>query len=949
VSARRAARAFLGALLALALLAPAAAQASFGFVPGPTGFAAGASNRDASPATRAGTHPYSFELAVGLETEGGARRLRDLTVHLPPGLLINPTTINECSEAAFHTPRVSPYEATSSGESCPNSSQVGVVGVDVGGTVRHYGLFSLVPPFGSTAALGASPGGMPLVFAVRAREADTGLDLVLDEVPQSLDLRSVKLTIWGSMPWEGTMGGHNLLRGNCLNEQTGGSNGECLVFGSSSAPLSLIKSYLTLPTTPCGIPPSFRAEASSWQGDGAQASATIPALEKCNKALTTPRVQLMTDVAAARTGLAFNLEVNDGGGILNPGGIARPAIKQAVLSLPEGLTINPSLGAGLGACDEAEFARESAGSEPGAGCPNNSKIGDVTVEGALGLAEPLRGSLYLARPHANPFGSLVAVYLLARSPRRGLIVKSIGKIEPDERTGRLTATFDQLPRLLYAHFSLTLREGQRSALLSPPACGTYTADFDVASWAEPSVFAHGSSFFLIDRGDGGGPCPAGGILPFSPGLLAGSLSPSPATYTPFYLRMTRTDPEQEITSYSASFPPGLLAKIAGVAKCSDAAIAAAAARTGAEEEANPSCPASSRIGRTVAGYGVGETLAWASGGLYLAGAWRGAPLSIVAIDSAKIGPFDLGVVVVRTAVRVDTRTAQASIDAAGSDPIPHILHGIPLHVRDIRVYVDRPGFTLTPTSCDPMAVTSTLRGAGTDPFRSGDETSAGSSQRYQLLGCRALGFKPRLSLRLRGGTRRSAYPSLRAVVRPRPGQANISFASVKLPPSLFLAQEHLREICTRAQFAAGGGGGAGCPRGSVYGRARAWTPLFEEPFEGPVYIRSSNHAVPDLVATLRAHGLTIVLEGRIDSVKGGLRGSFAALPDAPLTKFVMTLPGGKHGLLAVAEDLCRSPRRANSRWIAQSNATAVLRPRLQVQCKRSTHKRKGAHRRGRRR
>jgi hypothetical protein len=919
--------AFLAALLvgAVLLCAPAAAQASFGFLPGAEGFSVTATNQNETPTTQAGAHPHAFAATIGLNSAGGKSDgdLRDLRLSLPPGFLINPTVVAECSALAFRTPRVSAYEASASGESCPNSSQVGVIAIHLGdGTSRHFGLFNLAPPFGAPAQIGASPFGMALVFTARLRDADAGFDLSLEGLSESLDLQGAELIVWGT-PWNGP----DALRGNCLNEQTGGSYGNCLVFDTAPAPSELIKSYLTMPTTPCGSPLSFSASAASWQGGAAQAGATTPALVKCNKSLSTAKVQLMTDAAAARTGLAFNLAVNDGGGILNPGGIARPAIKTAILSLPGGLTINPSLGAGLGSCSEADFARESATSEPGAGCSNDSKIGDVTVEGAVGLAEPLKGSLYVATPQQNPFHTLLALYLVARSARRGLIVKSLGKLEPDQRTGRLLATFDDLPRLLYTHFAVTLREGQRSTLLSPPLCGTYPSDLALSSWAEPTVFRHESSAFQILRGEAGGACPPGDVPPFHPGLLAGSINPTPATYTPFHLRMTRTDSEQEITAYSASFPTGLLAKIAGVPDCPEAAIEAAKAKTGAQELEQPSCPAASRIGRTLAGYGVGETLAWAPGALYLAGPWHGSSLSVVAIDSATIGPFDLGVVVVRTAVRIDPRSGRASIDAAGSDPIPHIIDGIPIHVRDIRVYVDRPGFTLNPTNCDPLATTSTLTGAGADFFSSADDSSAISSQRYQLLGCSALGFKPRLALALRGGTKRSRHPALRAVLTPRPGDANIGAVSVTLPPSVFLAQEHLHSICTKAQYAR-----EACPADSVYGHARAITPLLDEPLEGPVYVRSSSNRVPDLVISLRGRGVKAEVVGRIDSSRGGLRGSFESLPDAPVTKFTLTLPGGKRGLLVNAEDLCAAPQRANARFIAQNNETEVLHPRLAVKC-----------------
>ena len=915
------------ALSALALWLPGSAQAAFGFLPGAEGFQVAALKQNGSAATAAGSHPYAFELDVGLNASGGASDgdLRDLSLALPPGLLVNPTAVAECSAQAFNKPRQSPYEASASGESCPSSSQVGVVAIHLGdGSTRHFGAFNLAPPFGTPLAIGFAPFGKRVSLAGRLREADAGLDLRLEGLPQALDLQALELTVWGS-PWQPS---HDPERGNCLNEQTGGSHGSCLVFDAASAPESLIKSYLTLPTTPCGAALPYGASASSWQGASALAAASTPALQSCNKSLSTVKVQLMSAAAAARTGLAFNLAVNDGGGILNPGGIARPALRTAIASLPEGLTLNPSLGAGLAACTEAEFAREAASSEEGAGCPNAAKIGTVEVKGALGLEEPLTGSLYVATPYQNPFNTLLALYITARSERRGLLVKSFGKLEPDPRTGRLTATFENLPRLLYTHFSLTLREGQRSTLLAPPSCGTYTTELRLASWAEPSVFRSEASAFAIKTGEGGGPCPAAGLLPFNPGLNAGSINPAAGAFTPFYLRMSRGDAEQEITSYSASFPAGLLAKIAGVSECPEAAIAAAKSRTGTEEQRSPSCPGSARIGRTLAGYGVGGTLAYAPGNLYLAGPYHGAPLSVVAIDSALIGPFDLGVVAVRAAIRIERRSAQAQIDAQGTDPIPHILAGIPLHLADIRVYVDRPDFTLNPTSCDQSQVLSRLTGAGADLFSSGDDSAATSTQRYQLLGCRTLGFRPALALRLRGSTKHGGYPSLRATYAPRPTGANLSAVSVTLPPSVFLAQEHIKGVCTRVQYAQDN-----CPAGSIYGHARAITPLMDEALEGPVYLRSSRSAVPDLVARLRGHGIEIEVPGRIDSSRGGIRANFEGLPDAPVSKFTMTLPGGKRGLLANGENLCGRTRRANARFVAQSNETAVGHPKLLVKCK----------------
>lgn len=941
---RRAATALLLAM-AIALGVPAAAQASFGFLPGAEGFETQAISFNV-PVQQAGAHPEALNSHIGLDPSA-AGELRDLRLHLPPGFLVNPTAVTECSAAAFGTPRNSPYEASASGESCPSSTQVGVARVDVGGTVRYFGVFNLIPAQGSTAAIGLSPFGVPLVFEAHLRESDYGFDLNLTQVPQGFELESLDLTLWGT-PWLGEAPnppqntynpGHNPQRGNCLNEQTGGSWGECFVFESTVAPAELIKSYLTIPTTPCGAPLAYSATAVSWGNAEAQASNSGPNLNNCNKPLTTPKVQLMTENAASRTGLVFNLDVASGGGILNPAGIARPAIKKAIVSLPEGLTINPSVGAGLGTCTEADFARESISSEEGAGCPNNSKIGAVTAEGEIGLNEPMHGSVYLAAPHANPFGTMIAVYIVARLPRRGLIFKSFGKIEPLEGSGRLTATFDELPRLLYTHFSLSLREGQRSVLISPPTCGTYTTDMSISSWAEPEVFRDEKNVFLINHGEDGGGCPGGGIPPFHPDLLAGSINPSPTAYTPFYLRMTRTNGEQEITGYSATFPPGMLGKIAGIPVCPDSALEAARNRGGVEELEHPDCPESSKIGRTMAGYGVGGTLAWAPGNLYLGGPYHGSNLSVVAVDSALVGPFDLGTVIVRSAVRVDPLTAQVSLDSAGSDPIPHILDGIPLHLSDIRVYVDRKNFMLNGTSCDPMQVSSLLAGAGADPFSTSDDTTATSTERYQLLGCSALGFKPNLTLRIGGSTKHGGFPSLRATYSPRAGDANLKAISVALPPAFFLAQQHLVTTCTRVQFAH-----SDCPAGSIYGHASAVTPLLEAPMEGNVYLRASLHTLPDLVADLHGRGIEIEVPARIDtSPKGGLRATFEGLPDAPVTKFTMDLPPGKRSLLNNAEALCGVTHRGNARFIGQDNATQILHPKILVKCKRGRH-RKSKHR-----
>jgi hypothetical protein len=317
-------------------------------------------------------------------------------------------------------------------------------------------------------------------------------------------------------------------------------------------------------------------------------------------------------------------------------------------------------------------------------------------------------------------------------------------------------------------------------------------------------------------------------------------------------------------------------------------------------------------------------LTYAPGKLYLAGPYGGAKLSVVAITTAKVGPFDLGNVVIRQGLKVNPDTAEVSTDGSSGDPIPHILKGIVVHARDIRVYVDRKDFILNPTSCERMKAAASVLGSGGE--------SADVSVPFQAADCANLGFKPKLALSLKGGTRRGAHPRLKAVLKARRGDANIGAAVVKLPHSEFLEQGHIRTICTRVQFAAGSGNGSQCPKGSVYGRARAVSPLLDEPLVGLVYLRSSNHPLPDLVAALHSKKVDINLDGRIDSVNGGIRNSFEAVPDAPVTKFVLEMQGGKKGLLVNSTNICRGRHRAKASFTGQNGKRRAFNPLVKARC-----------------
>jgi hypothetical protein len=938
-------------LLAVAIWAPASASAAFGLLPGEAGFKVTATaDSGGAPATLAGAHPYSLVTEINFNKVGNFSDgdLKDLTYDLPPGLIENATSVPKCGASQFRDPRISPYEATLSGESCSGLTQIGIVTLEsshAGGETRSFGVFNLAPPPGSPSRFGFSPYGEPITIAPRVREAgrEYGLTLDLDNFSQLLDVSGMRLEIWG-VPFATA---HDGQRGNCLKETNPASpHAQCPV--SALSPPHPAQAYLTLPSN-CDTALKFNVALSSWQQPATQVERSWTsggALTQCDKLAFNPipRGKLSTDRTSSPSGYDFTLD-GTSAPLLNPLARASSQAKKAVVTLPEGMSVNPSVGSGLGTCSEAEFAAETIDSAPGEGCPNVSKIGELTIESPL-VEGQIEGAMFFATPNENRFGTLIALYMVAKDTDRGILVKVAGRVDSDPVTGQLTTTFDDLPQLPYSHFNVHFREGQRSPLATPSACGGYTTEIDTSPWLDPSIVSHTSSPFTLSFGPAGGPCQQGPLAPFAPGATGGVANGAASSYTPFSLHLTRIDGEQEITSYSAVLPPGELGKIAGVPFCPEHLIEAAKLQTGAESETAPACPAASLIGHTYTGYGVGQALSYAPGTLYLAGPYHGSPLSVVAIDSAKVGPFDLGTVVIRSAIRVDRQTARVAIDSAGSDPIPHILKGFPLRLRDIRVNIDKPNFMVNPTNCDPFSLVSTLTGSGLVFGDASDDQSASVSAPFQVSNCSALDFTPKLAIALSGGHKRGVYPSLKATLNAVQGDANIREAIVTLPPRLFLAQEHLEQVCTPRQFAA-----HNCPKESIYGTASATTPLLEAPLTGNVYLRTNNgeRPLPDLVTELSGRGVEIEVVGKIDSYKGGMRARFDGLPDAPVSKFTMSLRGADHGLIVNATDICKHPQTATAKFVGQENTSRKRLVPLKVKCGKGKGKGKGKRKRGKKR
>ncbi len=617
----------------------------------------------------------------------------------------------------------------------------------------------------------------------------------------------------------------------------------------------------------------------------------------------------------------------------------------ATVTLPVGMGINPSAANGLQVCTDAQFGK---GTTNPVACPPQSNVGRAKIESPplADEAEPqpeeaLEGNVYvgqqLSRDPAS--GDEYRIFIEAESDRYGISVRLIGRVRADPRDRpALDHDFAESPagavHLVRPHLQRRRprRPQQPTDLRTEP--GSRAA---MTPWSgNPPATPTGT--FALTSAPGGGTCAKTmAERPFAPAFGAAPRSARAGAFSPFSIHIVRGDGQQELKGADVTLAPGMTGKLAGIPYCPDSALAAAAASAGAAERAGSSCPAKSLVGSAAIAAGTGPSPLHIEGKVFLSGPYHGAPLSLAVVTPATAGPFDLGTVVVRVALFVEPETAQIR---AVSDPIPNVFGGAQLDIRSVDVNVDRKEFTLNPTSCGPLTTAGVLNGGGADPANPAAFSAFPVSTPFQTSECGALGFRPKLSLRLFGATRRAKHPRLRATLRARPGDANIARASVALPHALFLDQASLGSICTRVQFAAGE-----CPRKSVYGHARAFTPLLGKPLEGPVYLRSSNNTLPDLVAHLKGQ-VDVDLVGRIDSFKGGIRTTFGRVPDVPVSKFTMTLPGGKHGLLVASRNLCKGRAvRAIVRFKGQNGKKVNKRQKLRTPCRKRAGKRSGGPKR----
>jgi hypothetical protein len=604
--------------------------------------------------------------------------------------------------------------------------------------------------------------------------------------------------------------------------------------------------------------------------------------------------------------------------------IYQSTVKTAKLTLPEGMGLNPAAAPGLATCTESQFG---IGTRGPIDCPAGSRLGSVEIETPVLPAGTLKGSAYLAPQASNDpeSGSLYRLFLEGSSAERGVSVRLAAKVAANKTTGRLTATIENAPQLPFTAFRVKLDGTGTPVLTSPPTCGPNTTEHAFEAWSGSPDKGGTEPGFNLSGAPGGGNCAkTGAERPFAPGFTSAAASNAAKASTAYTLKIERKDGEQELKGIDVTLPPGQTARLKGIDYCSSADIAAAAASTGKAQIAKPSCPDSSFIGTVKIAAGAGTKPLELAGNAYLAGPYKGAPLSMAVVTPAVAGPFDLGTVVVRATLFLEPESGQVHVV---SDPIPSVVGGAKVDLRSLTVDLSRKYFVRNGTSCAAASVSGSIAGGGNDPNGTSGFTSAAVSAAARNTGCGPLTFKPRLKLALSGATKRASHPHLHATLKARSGKdADIAKLSVALPHALFLDQASLGTVCTNPQFAANA-----CPKKSIYGHAKAWSPLLEKPISGPVVLRSSKNKLPDMVAHLQGQ-VTIDLAGKIDSHKGGIRTSFESVPDLPVSKFELDLPGGKGGLLVASRNLCQSPVKAEVKAGAWNGRKADLSSVVGTKC-----------------
>jgi hypothetical protein len=808
-------------------------------------------NADGSPATQAASHPFAMRTTIVLKhhepeegftlPDGGDPK--DVEVNLPRGVVVNPNaTETKCTEAELEN-----------FDQCPPASQVGYVELAIElAELEKTPIYNIVAPPGVPGELGFNPAGIGIVAHLVGHVrtgSDYGVSSTTLDIPQSHDIYKIKTVLWG-VPSDAS---HDAERGGPVER--------------------IHRALLTMPGSCPGQPLTTTLSIDSWSEPGSflEASSSSPAVTGCERLDFSPNVSVQPDTTAAdsASGLGFGLHVPQEESVT---GLAEANLKDSVVTLPAGMAVSPSAANGRAACplltgqanEASEAKRLQSGinleSKQPANCPDASKIGSAEIETPL-LEKPLKGSVYLAQQGNNPFGSLLALYLVVEGS--GVVVKLAGEVSLDPVTGQVTTSFKNNPQLPFSDLRLQLFAGPRAPLITPAACGGYQTSTVLTPWSGTPPVTQ-SSPFAIGSGCAGG---------FSPAFVAGGVNNQADAFSPLSLSFSRQDGEQRFGKTSVTTPPGLLGVLKSVVQCPE------------PQASQGTCGPESLIGHTTVSAGPGPDPVSVPGNVFLTGPYKDAPFGLSIVTHAVAGPFDLGNVIVRAAVGVDPHTAQVVVK---SDPLPTILQGVPLDLKTVNVTIDRQGFLFNPTNCSALSVTGTIT--------STNGANANVSSPFGVTNCAALPFNPSFNVSTQAKTSKAKGASLDVKVASSTGQANIGKVRVVLPKQLPARLTTLQKACVDSVFNANP---AACPVASSVGTATAVTPLLAHPLTGPAYLVSHGGAAfPDLVIVLQGEGITLYLDGNTNIKNSITTSTFNSIPDAPVSSFELQLPEGPFSALA---------------------------------------------------
>ncbi|MGV1049929.1 MAG: hypothetical protein ACOYD4_15560 [Solirubrobacterales bacterium] len=831
--------------------------------------------------------------------------LKDVRVDLPVGLSVNPGATERCPLATFETNPLG----------CPPKSPVGtsivtgaapILGTEVG--PLEATVYNLVPKAGQPARFGFNLVGNNIYL-----EADLAYDSDYHEgftiaVPPLISLEPLfkGLILKNRLIFDGRSGDGTFITtpSTCLGEAFSQS---ASIYSTNLLASSIKEEEQAGYAFPQSAAPAFESPIPP---------GTEP--KKCNTIPYNPKVEVQPGAAATNSPAGAGVEIavpHITGGANQDSSVT----KEATVTLPGGMGINPSAANGLKTCTDAQFGKGTKG--PSA-CPPQSKIGTATIKSPPLPEGDLTGNVYVGQQLSRDptSGEEYRIFIEAGSARYGITVRLVGNVRADPVTGQLSTTIAGAPQVPFTSFRLDFDPGARAVLSSPPTCGPNATTTAVTPWSTAAIApwtgstpANPGNQFALSAAPGGGGCAKTmAERPFAPGFGLGPKSSKAGAFSPLTMHIARADGQQELKGAEVLLAPGMSGRLVGIPYCKAPQLAAAAANAGTTEAESSSCPARSLVGSATVDAGTGPSPLRIAGKVFLSGPYHGAPLSLAVVTPATAGPFDLGTVVVRVALFVEPETAQIR---AVSDPIPDVYGGTQLSVRAVDIALDRKQFTLNPTSCDPLASSGALRGGGADPTNPAAFSAFPIGAPFQTSACDALGFRPKLTTRLFGGrkaAKRSGHPKFRAVLVARDGDANIGRAAVTLPHSEFLDQGHIGTVCVKAKLAADD-----CPARSIYGHARAQTPLLDDELAGPVYLVPSNHGLPDLLVDLRGQ-VDVQLRGTISSAKARIKTVFETVPDVPVSRFVLTMKGGKKGLLENSRNLCAQPAFSFANFKAQN-------------------------------